>query len=115
MLANEIGGTRMFNVVSIRQRYAGHTRQAGYILSQYGVGAYMSRYDPELDIDIIKRGMDSRNDPISIAYPYKAPFNSKAIIDRLPAYDFPREFPEVAEASKELQDKVRVKWQHILD
>jgi UbiD family decarboxylase len=137
--AHEIGGARMFNVVSIKQRYAGHSRQAGHILSQCGVGAYMSRYsivvdedidpanmqevmwavatrsDPDLDIDIIKRGMGSKNDPMSIAYAYKAPFSSKAIIDACRPYDYLREFPEVAEASKELQEKVRAKWRHILD
>jgi UbiD family decarboxylase len=136
--AHEIGGARMFNVVAIRQRYAGHARQAGHILSQCGVGAYMSRYsivvdedidpsnlqevmwavatrsDPDLDIDIIKRGMGSKNDPMSIAYAYKAPLTSKAIIDACRPFDFLEEFPEVAEASKELQQKVLAKWQHIL-
>lgn len=136
--AHEIGGARMFNVVAIRQRYAGHARQAGHILNQCGVGAYMSRYtvvvdddidpanlqevmwavatrsDPDLDIDIIKRGMGSKNDPMSIAYPYKAPFNSKAIIDACRPYDFIGEFPEVAEASKALQEQTRAKWRHLL-
>ena len=42
--AHEIGGARMFNVVSIKQRYAGHARQAGHVLSQCGVGSYLSRY-----------------------------------------------------------------------
>jgi UbiD family decarboxylase len=136
--AHEIGGARMFNVVSIKQRYAGHARQAGHILSQCGVGAYMSRYsvvvdedidpsnmqevmwavatrtDPDLDIDIIKRGMGSKNDPMSIAYQSKAPFTSKAVIDACRPYDFIKEFPEVAEASKELQEKTRAKWKHIL-
>jgi UbiD family decarboxylase len=135
--AHEIGGARMFNVVSIKQRYAGHSRQAGHILSQCGVGAYMSRYavvvdedidpsnlqevmwavatrtDPEVDIDIIKRGMGSKNDPMSIAYPYNAPFSSKAIIDACRPYDHINEFPDVAEASKELQEKVRSKWRDL--
>ncbi len=136
--AHEIGGARMFNVVSIKQRYAGHARQAGHILNQCGVGAYMSRYsvvvdedidpsnlqevmwavatrtDPEIDIDIIKRGMGSKNDPMSIAYPYKAPFSSKAVIDACRPFDFLKEFPEVAEASKELQDETRKKWKDLL-
>ncbi|QHE85754.1 UbiD family decarboxylase [Hydrogenophaga sp. BPS33] len=136
--AHEIGGARMFNVVSIQQRYAGHARQAGHILSQCGVGAYMSRYsvvvdedidpsnlqevmwaiatrtDPSLDIDIIQRGMGSKNDPMSIAYTSKAPFTSKAVIDACRPYDFIKEFPAVAEASKELQEAVRAKWKHIL-
>jgi len=136
--AHEIGGARMFNVVSIRQRYAGHARQAAHILSQCGVGAYMSRYsivvdedidpanlsevmwavatrtDPEIDIDITKRGMGSKNDPMSIANRYGAPFASKAVIDACRPFDFLHGFPAVAEASKELQQKVRAKWQHIL-
>jgi UbiD family decarboxylase len=137
--AHEIGGARMFNVVAIKQRYAGHARQAGHILSQCGVGAYMSRYsvvvdedidpsnlqevmwavatrtDPDLDIDIIKRGMGSKNDPMSIAYTTSAPLTSKAIIDACRPFDFLASFPAVAEASKELQEQVRAKWRHILD
>jgi UbiD family decarboxylase len=136
--AHEIGGARMFNVVAIKQRYAGHARQAGHILNQCGVGAYMSRYsvvvdadidpsnlqevmwavatrtDPAIDIDIIQRGMGSKNDPMSIAYPYAAPLSSKAIIDACRPFDFLNEFPAVAEASKELQEKVRAKWKDLL-
>jgi UbiD family decarboxylase len=136
--AHEIGGARMFNVVAIKQRYAGHARQAGHILNQCGVGAYMSRYsvvvdedidpsnlqevmwavatrtDPATDIDIIQRGMGSKNDPMSIAYPYQAPLSSKAIIDACRPFDFLHEFPAVAEASKTLQEKVRAKWKDLL-
>jgi UbiD family decarboxylase len=135
--AHEIGGARMFNVVAIRQRYAGHARQAGHILSQCGVGAYMSRYsivvdedidpanlqevmwavatrtDPALDIDIIQRGMGSKNDPMFVAYRYDAPFSSKAVIDACRPWDHLHEFPAVAEASKELQDKTRAKWKDL--
>jgi UbiD family decarboxylase len=136
--AHEIGGARMFNVVAIKQRYAGHARQAGLILNQCGVGAYMSRYsvvvdedidpsdlqevmwavatrtDPEVDIDIIQRGMGSKNDPMYVAYRYDAPYSSKAIIDACRPYDHLHEFPDVAEASRELCDKVRAKWKDVL-
>ncbi|HYX63443.1 MAG TPA: UbiD family decarboxylase [Burkholderiales bacterium] len=136
--AHEIGGARMFNVVAIRQRYAGHARQAGHILSQCGVGAYMSRYsvvvdedidpanlqevmwavatrtDPALDIDIIQRGMGSKNDPMFVAYQYDAPFSSKAVIDACRPWDHLAEFPAVAEASKALQEKTRAKWKDLL-
>jgi len=136
--AHEIGGARMFNVVAIKQRYAGHARQAGHILSQCGVGAYMSRWsvvvdedidpanlqevmwavatrtDPAIDIDIIQRGMGSKNDPMYVAYPYDAPLSSKAIVDACRPWDHLDEFPPVAEASKELQEKVRAKWKEIL-
>ena len=76
--------------------------------------AVATRTDPDLDIDIIKRGMGSKNDPMSIAYQYNAPFTSKAVIDACRPFDFIKEFPEVAEASKELQEKTRAKWKHIL-
>ncbi|HUQ76956.1 MAG TPA: UbiD family decarboxylase [Burkholderiales bacterium] len=136
--AHEIGGARMFNVVAIKQRYAGHARQAGHILSQCGVGAYMSRYsvvvdddidpanlqevmwalatrtDPAIDIDIIQRGLGSKNDPMFVAYRYNAPFSSKAIIDACRPWDHLAEFPAVAEASKELQAKIRAKWKDLL-
>jgi len=136
--AHEIGGARMFNVVSIKQRYAGHARQAGHILSQCGVGAYMSRYsvvvdddidpanlqevmwavatrsDPATGIDIIQRGMGSKNDPMFVAYPYDAPLSSKAIIDACRPWEHLHDFPAVAEASKELQEKTRAKWKDLL-
>src|SRR6267142_1978624 len=135
--AHEIGGARMFNVVSITQRYAGHARQAGHILNQCGVGAYMSRYsvvvdedidpsnlhevmwavatrtDPATSIDIIQRGMGSKNDPMYVTYPYAAAFSSKAIIDACRPYDHLDEFPPVAEASKALQDQIRAKWKDL--
>ena len=135
--AHEIGGARMFNVVAIKQRYAGHAKQAGHILNQCGVGAYMSRYsvvvdedidpsnlqevmwavatrtDPSIDIDIIQRGMGSKNDPMFVAYPYQAPFSSKAIIDACRPYDHLHDFPEVAEASEELQEQIRKKWKDL--
>jgi UbiD family decarboxylase len=135
--AHEIGGARMFNVVAIKQRYAGHARQAGHILSQCGVGAYMSRYsvvvdedidpanlqevmwavatrtDPAIDIDIIERGMGSKNDPMFVAYRYNAPYSSKAVIDACRPWDHLREFPRVAEASRELQAKIRAKWKDL--
>jgi UbiD family decarboxylase len=136
--AHEIGGARMFNVVAIKQRYAGHARQAGHLLSQCGVGAYMSRYsvvvdddidpsnlqevmwavatrtDPAVDIDIIHRGVGSKNDPMFVAYPYDAPLSSKAVIDACRPWDHLDEFPIVAEASTELQDKTRAKWKDLL-
>ena len=136
--AHEIGGARMFNVVAIKQRYAGHAKQAGHILNQCGAGAYMSRYsvvvdedvdpsdlqevmwavatrtDPSVDIDITQRGMGSKNDPMFVAYPFPAPLSSKAIIDACRPYDHLQEFPKVAEASKELREATRKKWADLL-
>ncbi len=48
-----------------------------------------------------------------VAYPYRAPLSSKAIIDACRPYDHLHEFPEVAEASKELREKTRQKWKDL--
>src|SRR2546421_9257276 len=138
VLAHEVGGARMVNVVSVKKRYAGHPRQAGRILHLFGLWARISRYsvvvdedidpanlqevmwavatrtDPALDIDIIQRGMGSKNDPMLVAYQYDAPFSSKAVIDACRPWDHLEEFPAVAEASKELQEKTRAKWKDLL-
>lgn len=135
--AHEIGGSRLFNVVSIKQRYAGHARQAGHILNQCGVGAYMSRYsvvvdedidpsnlqevmwaiatrtDPEVDIDLIKRGMGSKSDPMSVAYRYSAPLTSKAVIDACRPFEHLHDFPTVVDISPEMQNQVREKWKDL--
>jgi hypothetical protein len=41
------------------------------------------------------------------------PYSSKAIIDACRPYDHLHDFPEVAEASKELQEKTRKKWKDL--
>jgi len=135
--AHEVGGARLFNVVSIKQRYAGHARQAGHILSQCGAGAYMSKYtivvdedidpanlqevmwalatrtEPEEDFDLIRRGMGSKTDPMSIAYKHLAPLASKVVIDACKPFEHLAKFPAVVEASGELQELVKTKWKDL--
>ena len=135
--AHEVGGARLFNVVSIKQRYAGHARQAGHILSQCGAGAYMSKYtivvdedidpanlqeviwaiatrtEPEEDFDLIRRGMGSKTDPMSIAYKQSAPLASKVVIDACKPFEHLAKFPTVVEASHELQEQVKAKWRDL--
>src|SRR5207244_12978134 len=132
--AHGIGGRGIVKQDPSKQRYAGDARQAGHMRRQGGVGAYMSRYsvvvgedidpgnlqevmwavatrtDPAVDIDIIERGMGSKNDPMFVAYRYDAPFSSKAIIDACRPWDHLAEFPAVAEPSRELHEKTRAQW-----
>ncbi len=49
---HEVGGARLFNVISIKQQFAGHSRQAGMIASQCRTGLYIGRYTIVLDEDI---------------------------------------------------------------
>ena len=76
--------------------------------------AVATRTDPAVDIDIIQRGVGSKNDPMFVAYPYDAALSSKAVIDACRSYDRLEEFPAVAEASRELQERVKAKWPDLL-
>ncbi len=104
---HEVGGSRQLTGVSIRQRYAGHSKQAGHIAAQCRSGAYAGKYvvvvdddidvsnledliwamctrsDPATSIDIIKNALSTPLDP-SIP-PWKKEIgdltNSRAVID----------------------------------
>ena len=77
------------------------------------IWAVATRSDPATSIDIIQRGMGSKNDPMYVTYPSDAPFSSKAIIDACRPFHHLHDFPAVAEASKPLQDKIRAKWKDL--
>jgi UbiD family decarboxylase len=123
-------GYQQFVIVSIKQRYAGHAKQAGLLVSQMGRAAHMNRYtivvdedidptdmqevlwalctrsDPERDIDIVRRTRSSPLDPL-IRKPAEAFFNSRAIIDACKPYEWIEEFPQVVKYSPELMAKVK--------
>jgi UbiD family decarboxylase len=127
------GGTRFLIIISVKQRYAGHAKQAALIASQSLTGAYMGRYvvvvdedidptnmeevlwalctrsDPESDIDIIRKCWSCPLDPM-IRKPTKGFFNSRAIIDATKPYDWMDEFPTAIEFSPELEERVKAKW-----
>ena len=65
------------------------------------MGGRHAHTDPEIDIDIIRRGMGSKNDPMSIAYRYDAPLTSKAVIDACRPYDHLKQFPDVGRGEQE--------------
>src|SRR5207302_2469790 len=93
---------RLLNAVSIEQRYAGHSRQAGHVAAMCRVGAYLGRIvivvdedidvtdindvmwavvtrsDPERSLDIINRAWSGPLDP-AIAPDVKG-HNSRMII-----------------------------------
>ena len=50
--AHETGGGRLLIVVSIKQRFCGHSRQAGYITAQCQAAAYMNRFVIVVDDDV---------------------------------------------------------------
>lgn len=126
------GGSRLFTIVSIKQRYPGHARQVGILASQVHSAAYVGRYvvvvdedidpsntddflwavatrsEPERSIEILRRSWSSSADP---ALPVEQKlFNSRCIIDACKPYEWKDKFYPVAEASPELRAKLLKKW-----
>jgi UbiD family decarboxylase len=130
--ADECGGGRLLIVVSITQRYCGHSRMAGAIAAQCREASYMNRFvvvvdddidptnleevvwamctrcDPATDIDVLRKAWGSPADPLLV--PGQPPYNSRAIIDACRPYERIKEFPRVAEASPELLRQMESKW-----
>ncbi|MGH7817940.1 MAG: UbiD family decarboxylase [Candidatus Binatia bacterium] len=131
---HESAGVNFFVVVSIRQRYPGHARQAAYVTAQcQAAGNHLGRYvvvvdedidpsnleeviwaigtrsNPEKDFDIIRNTYSSPLDPI---YPDQGKifFGSRAVIDACKPYDWIAEFPKVVESSPEEKHRVIDKW-----
>ncbi len=129
---HEVGGGRSIIAVAIQQRYAGHSRQAGYLLAQHPVTAYMNRFvivvdgdinprdlgevmwavstrcDPGRDIEIMRYSWGSRVDPLGLAG--QPAYNTRALIDACRPFERLNDFPLVAESSAEVLDRVAKKW-----
>jgi 4-hydroxy-3-polyprenylbenzoate decarboxylase len=130
-------GGRFMTVLSIRQRYPGHAKQAAMIASQCRSGAYLGRYvivvdddiditnseeviwaissrsDPAQSIDILRRCWSGPLDP-RIPVEDKG-FSSRAIIDATRPYEWREKFPKVSGASRELKSEIGKKWNSFLD
>jgi len=134
--SHEAGGGRMFNIVSIKQSYPGHSRQAGMVASQCHAGAYLGRYvvvvdedidpsntfdvlwaissrsEPAESIEIIRRCWSGPLDPrIPVE---KKGFNSRAVIDACRPYEWKDKFSPVVESSPELREATLKKWREVI-
>ena len=131
------GGGGFFNVVAIKQAYAGHAKQALLLaagaVSANASGQYVvvvdddidpsnlfdvtwaisSRCDPAEDIDIVRRAMATRVNPR--LRPGSPNLTSRALIDACRPFEWIDEFPAVAESSPELRAETYRKWGHLLD
>ena len=127
----EFGGGRLFNVISIKQFYAGHAKQAllldagdhgGNYIGRFVVvvdedidpsdvwsvmWAISSRCYPDQDIDIVRNTWTGSLDPRKKA---GNTFNSRALIDACRPFDWRDEFPHVAESSPEPNKKTLEKF-----
>jgi UbiD family decarboxylase len=129
---HEVGGGRSIIAVAIEQRYAGHSRQAGYLAAQHPVTAYMNRLvitvdsdinprdlgevmwavstrcDPQRDTDVMRYSWGSRVDPLG--KPGDPAYNSRLLIDACRPFERLADFPAVAESSDEVLRRVAQRW-----
>jgi 4-hydroxy-3-polyprenylbenzoate decarboxylase len=133
--AHETGGGRLLITVAIKQRFCGHSRQAGYVTAQCQTAAYMNRFvivvdddvdpmnleevmwavatrcNPAEDIEIMRKSWGSRVDPL-LADP-STPYNTRALIDACRPFERIDSFPRVAQSSPALVRETVEKWKEL--
>jgi 4-hydroxy-3-polyprenylbenzoate decarboxylase len=137
--AHEAAATRLFNVVSIKQAYAGHSKQVGVLAATCKSAAYLGRFtvvvdedvdptdindviwavstrcDPARDIDCIRDMWSSPLDPvIPHDNPPSAFVSNRAVIDACRPFGRLKDYPKVARASPEVLNKVKQKFAELL-
>ncbi|MDO8692023.1 MAG: UbiD family decarboxylase [Dehalococcoidia bacterium] len=133
---HEAGGSRLFNVVAIKQRYPGHAKQAAMVATFCHAASYLGRYtvvvdddiditdineviwamstrvDPVKDIDIIDGCLSGPLDPI-IPVADKG-HSSRAIINACRPIQWIDSFPKVVGASPKLVEETVAKWKKLI-
>ena len=131
---HEAGSGRTFNVVSIKQKYYGHSRQAAILASQLSPAAYASRFtvvvdedidpsnlydviwamgtrcDPQADIEVNKKTWSSVIDPLVFG---DILYNSRAQIDACKSYEHYNDFPPVAQTTPEYKNYMLEKYRDL--
>jgi UbiD family decarboxylase len=133
--AHEVCGGRLLIVVSIKQRFCGHSRQAAYLTAQCPAAAYMNRFvivvdddvdpmnleeviwavstrcEPADDIEILRKSWGSRVDPL-LKNP-DAPYNTRAVIDACRPFERLESFPRVAQSTPRQLRATVAKWKDL--
>lgn len=128
---HEAGAGRLFNVIAIEQRHAGHAKQAGMLAANCQSGAYAGRWvvvvdhdidpsnihdviwamstrcDPPSDIDYVRGAWSTPLDPLLFEPPWE---NNRAVVNACRPWGALAKFPPVAEASAEMKAQVAAKW-----
>lgn len=137
---HEVGGSRLFNVVAIKQRYPGHARQVLHVAAQAHATAYAGRYvvvvdedidpsnleevmwavctrsDPATSIDIIHRAWSTPLDPRIEPARKKAGdmTNSRGLIDATRPYEWKDQYPPVNVPPREVRQAAKQRWGYLL-
>ena len=131
--SHEAGGSRMWLTVSIKQMYAGHSKQAGLIASQCHAGAYANRVvvvvdddidpadmdrvvwaictrcDPREDVQILNGCWSTTLDPMAYP-PDRRNMNSRMVIDACTPWNRREDWPATVRNSDGLEKAVREKF-----
>ena len=129
---HQAGAGRTFCVVSVKQRYFGHSTQVGLVASQVNPNGYIGRWIVVVDDDIdptdihdVIWAMGTRCDPKTrttildncwssrldtMVTDYSRLYNSRIVVDACKPYERIDTFPKVAQTSRELAAEVRAKY-----
>ena len=129
---------RQFTVVSIKQRFPGHSRQvalaalSGKMMATTGkylvvvdddvditnmddvIWAIRTRCDPEKDIEILHRLPAGPLDPLNRGRAEGINFLSRVVLDACKPWEWMDEFPPAIAISPELKRRVKDKWGKLL-
>jgi 4-hydroxy-3-polyprenylbenzoate decarboxylase len=137
---HEVGGSRLFNAISIKQRYPGHARQVLHAAASCRAGAYAGRYVVVVDEDIdpsnleeVMWAMCTRSDPASsidfIERAWSTPLdprippeqrkvgdftNSRGLIDATRPFEWRSEYAPINVPPREVREAAREKWSYLL-
>ena len=132
-------GMRFFQVISLKQRYGGHARQAAHIALGAREGGYLGRFvvlvdddidpaniadvmwavctrcDPKTGIEIASNCWSSPIDPRLTPEQRSAGdfTNSRAIIDACRPFAWRDKFPKVHSIDPGYQDEIKAKWKEV--
>jgi 4-hydroxy-3-polyprenylbenzoate decarboxylase len=137
--AHECAASRLFNVIAIKQAYAGHSKQAGMLAATCKSATYFGRFtvvvdddvdptdindviwamstrcDPARDIDMIHDMWSSPLDPmIPHDYPSKAYLANRCVVDACRPYGRLKDYPKVARASADVLKRAKEKFADLL-
>lgn len=138
--AHEIGTARLLLAVAIKQKYGGHSKQAGHIAAMCHSGAYAGRYvivvDDDIDVSSLEEviwAMLTRSDPATsidiITNAWSTPLdarieperkargdftNSRAIIDACRPFYWKDQYPKVNQPPLEVRRLARERFGFLL-
>ncbi|MDP6175834.1 MAG: UbiD family decarboxylase, partial [Rhodospirillales bacterium] len=138
--AHEIGGARILFGVSIKQRYAGHSKQAGHVASMVGANngnrwvivtdedvdvvnleeliyAALTRSDPATSVDLIRGAQGSKADPRLNPWDRDSGnhTNSRLIFDACRPFHWRDEVPEPTKPSEETARDAQAMFGYLLE